>query len=140
MRKVLVLSLPIVAVVVVAVAWPIITEAQSHTLAWQGVRWDRRPLQGTHGLASGFTPDPFPYRLTAGGGRNPVQLGRRAWAVAPTAAMADALSTAFMVMSTEEIRHCVTQYPRISAYVAPDDAAPLISLEGQTSHTPTRRH
>jgi FAD:protein FMN transferase len=45
----------------------------------------------------------------------PVEGRLRAWAVAPTAAEADALSTAFMVMSEEEVRDYCRQHPRISA-------------------------
>ncbi len=76
MKRFVLLSALVVAIVVVASAWPIETSAQNAgwLLALNGVRWDRRPLQGAHGLRSGFLPAPFPYRLTAGGGRNPVRL------------------------------------------------------------------
>lgn len=50
--------------------------------------------------------------------RLPVQTRRRAWAAAPTAAVADALSTAFLVMSRNGIQHCCAPGSRISAYIA----------------------
>jgi len=51
----------------------------------------------------------------------------RAWAEAPTAAEADALSTAFMVMTHAEIEAFIHGHPRVSAYLqgAEDDNAPV---------------
>ncbi len=49
------------------------------------------------GWAADFGPENAPQRLV---------LAFRAWALAPTAALADALSTAFMVMGDREIRAC----------------------------------
>jgi len=43
---------------------------------------------------------------------------RRAWAAAPTAALADGLSTAFLIMSREEIARCCRHDPLVAAYVA----------------------
>ncbi len=51
---------------------------------------------------------------------------RRTWVAAPTAAWADALSTAFMVMSLDEVRGCCRRDPRITAFVAGLDEQPLI--------------
>jgi thiamine biosynthesis lipoprotein len=45
----------------------------------------------------------------------PVQDRLRAWAGAPTAALADALSTAFMVMTEAEIRECCGRHAEVSA-------------------------
>ena len=52
----------------------------------------------------------------------PARVGRRkgrfrAWAIAPTAAEADALSTAFMVMSEEEVRDYCRRHPEVSAHL-----------------------
>jgi len=46
---------------------------------------------------------------------NPVDSSTAAWAVAPTAALADALSTAFMVLSPTEVQAFCAQHPDISA-------------------------
>lgn len=43
----------------------------------------------------------------------------RAWALAETAAMADALSTAFMVLSTTEVEEVCRQHPEIGAIFQP---------------------
>jgi thiamine biosynthesis lipoprotein len=40
-----------------------------------------------------------------------------AWVVCPTAAEADALSTAFMVMSTDEVREYCASHPDVSAFL-----------------------
>lgn len=52
------------------------------------------------------------------------------WALAPTGVEADALSTAFMIMSAEEIRRYCHRHPGVSAYVlaSPDDR--LLALGG----------
>lgn len=52
----------------------------------------------------------------------------RAWAGAPTAALADALSTALMVMSESEIRACCCDWPEISAYVLRRPRDPLLAI------------
>jgi thiamine biosynthesis lipoprotein len=56
----------------------------------------------------------------------PVQNRLRAWAGAPSAALADALSTAFMVMTQAEIRGYCERHPEVSAHVLEcGDSAPL---------------
>ncbi len=50
--------------------------------------------------------------------RRPVPAGRAAWAVAPTAAEADALTTAFCVMETEAVRRYVERHPQVACVVA----------------------
>lgn len=45
----------------------------------------------------------------------PVPVQNRRYALAPTAALADALSTAFMVMTEEEIQGLCARYPEVSA-------------------------
>lgn len=55
----------------------------------------------------------------------------RAWALAPTAALADALSTAFMVMSEGDIRICCRRYPGTAAWLlSSPSAAPIAVREG----------
>ena len=39
---------------------------------------------------------------------------KRIWSVAPTAALSDALSTAFMLLSDQEIATICTRHPEIS--------------------------
>lgn len=83
------------------------------------------PPRGEEGWAVEFGPDDAPQRLmlanlalSASGlgargshivdprtGR-PAESRRRAWAIAPTAALADALSTALLVMTDAELRAC----------------------------------
>ncbi len=53
----------------------------------------------------------------------PVQGNRAAWSFAPTAAEADALSTAFMVMSESEVAAYCAQHPEAAAIISPDGAA-----------------
>ncbi|MCX8038478.1 MAG: FAD:protein FMN transferase [Candidatus Sumerlaeia bacterium] len=54
---------------------------------------------------------------------HPVRGTRAAWSLAPNAAEADALSTAFMVMSESEIAAYCAQHPDVTAIVLPDSAA-----------------
>jgi len=58
----------------------------------------------------------------------PVQDRFRAWAGAPTAGVADALSTAFMVMSEEEIREYCKRNAEVSAFLlkSPEDKVQAI--------------
>ncbi len=58
----------------------------------------------------------------------PVRTGRRAWAAAPRAAAADALSTAFMVMPLEDIRRCCRQDPRVAAYIADAEQPSMVAF------------
>jgi thiamine biosynthesis lipoprotein len=51
----------------------------------------------------------------------PAQMHLAAWAVAPTAAESDALSTAFMMMDIETIRGLVKKRPEIIAFVVDHD-------------------
>lgn len=53
---------------------------------------------------------------------------RRAWAAAPTAAEADALSTAFMVMSVEDVRRFCVRNPQMAAYLLVSEDAPLLAV------------
>jgi thiamine biosynthesis lipoprotein len=51
----------------------------------------------------------------------------RTWAAAPSGAVADALSTAFMVMSAEQIQTYCASHDEVSAYaLASEDASPLV--------------
>jgi len=47
----------------------------------------------------------------------PARHHQAAWVIAPTGGLADALSTAFMVMSTSEVRQCCDAFPGVSALV-----------------------
>ena len=60
----------------------------------------------------------------------PASSRRRAWAIAPTAALADALSTAFLVMTDAEIRTCRGRCPTAIPHVFPAcvEASPLPRL------------
>lgn len=49
----------------------------------------------------------------------PADAVRGAWAVAPTAALSDALSTAFMIMTADEIEHLCRQRGDVSAILRP---------------------
>jgi len=55
----------------------------------------------------------------------PAEGNHRAWAAAPTAAVSDALSTAFMILSEQEIRDCCRRLPKVSAFVQKTEASPL---------------
>jgi len=52
---------------------------------------------------------------------SPVKDKRAAWALAPDAGTADALSTAFMVMSPDEIKNYCRQHPDVSAMIILQD-------------------
>jgi thiamine biosynthesis lipoprotein ApbE len=53
----------------------------------------------------------------------------RTWAGAPTAALSDALSTAFMIMTEAEIRDYCRRHRHVSAYWLASDSA-LLSAAG----------
>jgi len=57
----------------------------------------------------------------------------RVWAVAPTATEADALSTAFMVMTDSEAGNLCRRHPQISAYVLHAPAAELVTIAEATT-------
>ncbi|MBN1343305.1 MAG: FAD:protein FMN transferase [Phycisphaerae bacterium] len=52
----------------------------------------------------------------------------RCWSAAPTAGLADALSTAFMVMSEREIRDCCSRDPRVSAWCLRDEGGEIVTI------------
>jgi thiamine biosynthesis lipoprotein len=56
----------------------------------------------------------------------------RTWAIASTAAMADALSTAFMVMSVEQIRTFCGRQPRVEAFLMESPNRPLVAIGGKS--------
>jgi thiamine biosynthesis lipoprotein len=53
----------------------------------------------------------------------PADRYRAAWASAPSAALSDALSTAFMLMTAEEVRGLCEQWPGVSAILLPSGTA-----------------
>ncbi len=55
----------------------------------------------------------------------------RAWVAAPGAALADALSTACMVLSEDEIRACCARVGDATAYVQPSPSASLLTITPQ---------
>ncbi|MBM4030534.1 MAG: FAD:protein FMN transferase [Planctomycetes bacterium] len=94
------------------------------------------PPPGEEGWPAELCPDDAPRRLTlanqalsaSGTGvkgdhiidprtGRPAEGRLRAWAIAPTAALADALSTAFMVMTRQKVRAYCRHRPCVSAWV-----------------------
>ncbi len=59
----------------------------------------------------------------------PAQGVVRAWAAAPTAAEADALSTAFLVLGAEGARHYCRRHPEVAAYLQLDEHSGLATLQ-----------
>jgi thiamine biosynthesis lipoprotein len=53
----------------------------------------------------------------------PAAAARAAWSLAPTAGLADALSTAFMVLTPDGVADCCARDPRIAAWVLVDGPA-----------------
>jgi thiamine biosynthesis lipoprotein len=83
-------------------AWPV-TLAEGHlekTLSQQALSGSGFMVQGAH-LMNPRTLRPVPLQ------------DKRSYAIAPTAALSDALSTAFMIMSEEEIRNLCAKYPGV---------------------------
>lgn len=60
----------------------------------------------------------------------PAQGVFRAWAAAPTAAAADALSTAFLVLGADGTRAYCRRHPEVSAYLQLGEASKLLDLHG----------
>jgi thiamine biosynthesis lipoprotein len=58
----------------------------------------------------------------------------RAWAAAPTAAVADALSTAFMVMTEAEIQQYCGRRPEVSAYLLPSQSGLCVAIGEEDEH------
>lgn len=68
----------------------------------------------------------------------PIQHHLAAWAWAPSAAVADALSTAFMVMSTEEVKRFCTSHEGIrAAVVSPEGVLKAFSSDGSDQSDPS---
>ena len=55
----------------------------------------------------------------------PAEGAVRAWAAAPTGAVSDALSTAFMILSEQEIRAYCQRFPNVSAFIQKTEAPQL---------------
>lgn len=97
-----------------------------------GAEQDTRQLRLSHRAVSGSG--------TAVRGRHivkpqtvlPVNRRFRAWASASTAAMADALSTAFMLMRIEQIRECCRRQPRVDAFLMESSSGPLLAVCGKS--------
>ncbi|MBN1392387.1 MAG: FAD:protein FMN transferase [Sedimentisphaerales bacterium] len=58
----------------------------------------------------------------------PIKGKKAAWACAPSAAVADALSTAFMVMSPDQVEQYCSGHPEISAMVVSEDEVMRLGL------------
>jgi thiamine biosynthesis lipoprotein len=108
------------------------------------------PPAGEEGWAIGVGPDHAPRRLllahraigasgTAVRGAHiidprtgqPAAGKFRAWALASTAAEADALSTAFMVMADDEVRDYCRSHPGISAYLLHAPTGELLTMASE---------
>ena len=63
----------------------------------------------------------------------PVEGRRAAWVVSETAARSDALSTACMVMTVEEIRTCIARDPRLRAVVVEGNGDSVLRFGGPVS-------
>jgi len=69
--------------------------------------------------------------------RQPAQTWSRCWSAAPSAALADALSTAYMAMSEHEIRRYCAAHPHASAYALPSRSTDLIIIADRVGpHAP----
>jgi thiamine biosynthesis lipoprotein len=55
----------------------------------------------------------------------PLENDRAAWAIAPTAASADGLSTTFMLLSLQEIADLCGEYPQLSAIIIKKNMEPM---------------
>lgn len=62
--------------------------------------------------------------------RRPAAGALGAWALAPAAAVADALSTAFMVLSPDEVQRCCAALPQVTALLLPESPGGA----GKSSH------
>jgi FAD:protein FMN transferase len=60
--------------------------------------------------------------------RRPAQDRAAAWSVAPTAALADALSTAFMIMPDDQIRGYCRRHPGVAAYLLASASSALATM------------
>lgn len=58
----------------------------------------------------------------------PARAAVQAWAIAPSAAEADGLSTAFMVMPAAEAGACCRRRPQVSGWVCTEPNGPLVPL------------
>lgn len=62
--------------------------------------------------------------------QRPAKGAVRAWAAAPSGAVSDALSTAFMVLPQDEIRDYCRRHPEVSAFLLLSDSAKLLTVAG----------
>ena len=60
----------------------------------------------------------------------PVQRHSAAWAIAPQAAISDALSTAFMVMSIEEIERFCSEHKEVGGLIISRDSNHTLKVFG----------
>lgn len=71
----------------------------------------------------------------------PARQWLRCWAQAPTAAVADALSTAFMVMTEQQIQDYCEKHPPVTAFLQSTESAPLITISAShAADGDTRRY
>lgn len=96
-----------------AMGWPVTISDPRSGEVLRAIELQNRSLSGS-GLRKGrHIIDP-----RAGA---PVSDARTAWAEAPSAALADALSTAFMVMTVDEIERYCAKNPDVKGYLYIDD-------------------
>lgn len=89
--------------------WPVGLHGNTVSLQDQAISASGTDVQGAHVL------DPRDGTPAAG--------HQRAWALCPSAALADALSTAFMVMSGEQVAAFCQRHPHIHGHVVQHDGA-----------------
>ncbi len=103
-----------------AEGWPVtLTDPRNHSRTLARLHLRDRALSGS-GLQKG-------YHIIDPRSGLPVEGKRAAWSSAPDATTADALSTAFMVMSPDEIKDYCLRWP---------DTQAMIILQGENSQTP----
>jgi thiamine biosynthesis lipoprotein len=91
---------------------------------------DRRDLRLAHRAMSGSGTAVKGAHIVNPRTGQPVTGRFRCWAVAPTGALSDALSTAFMIMSDDEIRAYCDKHSQIAAYTLESPDANLVEHHG----------
>jgi FAD:protein FMN transferase len=112
--------------------------AKGHQRGWRvgvGGRWGnaaRLESLVLHNAAlSGSGPELKREHILSPISGRPDRRHEAAWARCPSATLADALSTAFLLMTEERIRACCNAHPEVEAFVVPRDSnRGLVSIRG----------